>query len=73
MTYTMISVTARGFMLVLITAIQLVYIYCIIRMIHLKKFKWDLLFTVVMTLICFVFLQLMTMIQQKDFILYLLE
>ncbi len=68
MTYTMISVTTRGFMLVLITAIQLVYIYCIIRMIHLKKFKWDLLFTVVMTLICFVFLQLMTMIQQKDFI-----
>ena len=68
MTYTMLSVTARGFMLVLITAIQLVYIYCIIRMIHLKKFKWDLAFTVVMTLICFFFLQLMTMIQQKDFI-----
>ena len=68
MNYTMISVTARGFMLVLITAIQLLYIYCIIRMIHLKKYKWDLVFTVVMTAICFVFLQLMTMIQQKDFI-----
>jgi len=68
MTFTMLSVTARGIMLVLITAIQLVYIYCIIRMIHLKKYKWDLVFTVIMTMICFFFLQLMTMIQQKDFI-----
>ena len=66
MTFIEISVAARGFLLIFATLIQLLYIYCIVRMLDLKRYKPDLLLTIIMTVSCFVLLQMMTMIQQGD-------
>ena len=66
MTYIDISVTARGVLILLMTIIQLLYIYCIVRMFDLKRYKPDLILTGIMTVCCFVLLQIMTMIQQGD-------
>ena len=66
MTYIGIPVAGRGFLLVFATLIQLMYIYCIIRMIDIKRYKPDLVLTVIMAVSCFIILQMMTMIQQGD-------
>lgn len=66
MTYIEISVAARGLLLIFATLIQLMYIYCLIRMIDIKRYKPDLILTAIMTVSCFVLLQMMTMIQQGD-------
>ena len=66
MTYIGIPAAGRGFLLVFATLIQLMYIYCIIRMIDIKRYKPDLVLTVIMAVSCFIILQMMTMIQQGD-------
>ena len=66
MTYTSLPELTRGFLLVLATLIQLVFIYCIIRMLDVGRKNVHLLITCLMAIINFVLYQGMVMYQQED-------